>query len=102
MRFNYKNQLGSLPIILVIAAAVIALVGFLGYVAYDRFIVGDKAVVITEQSAVADDMKTVTESVPVGVTDIADLDEAITVLNQITDDETTQDVNIIDEQTAAF
>ncbi|MFZ2125830.1 MAG: hypothetical protein WA087_01325 [Candidatus Saccharimonadales bacterium] len=104
MKLSNKNQRGFSPIIIVVAVVAIGLVGLLGYVAYDRFIATDTDTNsnVAKQSAVADDMKTITESVPKEVVSTSDLDKAITSLDQITDTETKDDVNLINSQLAEF
>jgi hypothetical protein len=99
MSIYNRIQNGFSALILAVVIVVIALVGALGYVAYDKFIATDK---VTEQSAVADDMDSVTTTEPAKVVDSADLDEAISTLDQITDSETSADVNLIDEQVSEF
>jgi|GEM_PF-6093814 hypothetical protein len=102
---NNNSQLGFSPVVIIVAAVTIGLVGLLGYVAYDRFMVGtdnSKDTAIVEQSNVADDMKTVTESAPTTVSKTADLDKAITSLNQITEAQTTEDIDLITAQIAEF
>lgn len=93
-----KSQNGFSALIIVVVIVVIALLGALGYVAYDTFF----AQKVTEQSSVADDMDAVTKSEPGVVTDSADLDEAISTLDQISDTETSGDINLIEQQVSEF
>ncbi len=100
MSINNKIQSGFSALIIAVVIVVVALVGALGYVAYDKFIAIDQNTI--EQSAVADDMKSVTTAEPAKVVDSADLDEAISTLDQITDSETSADAALIDEQVSEF
>ena len=95
-----NSQNGFSALIIVIVVVVVALVGALGYVAYDKFIASNQKA--TEQSAVAEDMESVTGSEPEAIVDSSDLDEAISTLDQITDSETSEDVNLIDQQVSEF
>lgn len=101
MKFVNKNQHGFSPVILIVCVIAIGVVGALGYVVYDKFIANDDSVVV-EQSSVAEDMETVTTSAPEEIVDTSDLDEAMSALDQITDSETTKDINLITEQISEF
>lgn len=101
MKFVSKNQYGFSPVILIVCVIAIGVIGALGYVVYDRFIDSDDSVVV-EQSSVAEDMETITTSAPEEIVDTSDLDEAMSALDQITDSETTEDVDLITEQVSEF
>ena len=91
----------SLTMIIALVLSV-GIVGLLGYVAYDRFIAVDTDSQVVEQSAVAEDMEAVTTSVPDEIVDTADLDEAISSLDKVTDTETEDDVDLISSEVDAF
>jgi Tfp pilus assembly protein PilE len=101
-----NSQLGFSPVIIIVTVVVVGLVGLLGYVAYDKFINNNTdnkdSSAIVEQSKTADDMKTVTESAPAAVSKTADLDKALSSLDQITTSQTTEDINLINTQLAEF
>lgn len=69
-----KKQNGFSIVEMLIAVVVVVVIGALGYVAYDRFIVNNKSSEVVEQSPVADDVGDV-DSVPVVVESSDDLNE---------------------------
>ena len=101
MKLINKNQYGFSPVVIIVAVIGICVVALLGYVAYDRFIVSSDSAVV-EQSAVADDMTIITSAVPEKVVDTSGLDEAITVLDQVTESQTTEDTDLVTQQVAEF
>lgn len=97
-----RNQHGFSLGIVVVLALVVGLVGLVGYVAYDRFVASDADTQVVEQSAVAEDVEAVATSVPDEITDTRDLDSALTSLDQVTTDETEEDLNIISSELSEF
>lgn len=103
MKFLGKVRSGFSPVLIVVIVVAVGLVGLLGYVAYDRFVANnDDSSEVVEQSAVADDMADITTAGPEEVTNTADLDEALTTLDKITADETTDDVGVVTKEVSEF
>jgi hypothetical protein len=101
MKFNNKNNCGFSSIMIIAIVVLVGVVGTLGYVAYDRFIANPDSAIV-EQSVTADDVNAVTASGPEAVNNTADLDQAITTLNQVTDTQDTQDSDLITSQLSEF
>lgn len=100
MKYIDKKNSGFSAMLIITIIAAVVVVGLVGYVVYDRFIGNGSAK--NEQSLVADDMNSVTSSIPNEIVESSDIDKAIDALDKITNDETMEDVDLITKQVSEF